>query len=107
MDDRRRLLAEQHFDKMMFYLDNEMNLMIYGVGSKRELLEEFLQQQVWHRFPSLLVRGYHSGLMPKTILTDIVDYIRQEIDKNLRPTAASRKWSNTTEILEYIKRKLL
>ena len=84
-----------------------MNLMIYGCGSKRQLLEDFLQNQVWIRFPSILVRGYHSGLMPKTILTDIVDYIRQEIDKNPRQTAASRKWSNTTEILEYIKRKML
>ena len=33
---RRQFLAQQYYDKMLFYLELEMNLLIYGVGSKRE-----------------------------------------------------------------------
>jgi hypothetical protein len=90
---------------MLFYLECEMSLLIYGVGSKRPLLEVFLAKYVYHEYPSMVVRGYHSGLMPKTILNDIVDYIREEVD--LKPKSAARKWTNTTEIIEFIKRKLL
>ena len=43
---RRALLAEEHFEKMMFYLENEMSLLIYGVGSKRNILQEFLARHV-------------------------------------------------------------
>lgn len=47
--------------------------------------------------------------MPKTILTDIVDYITLEFDKEPEETLKSRKsrrkWTNTTEIMEFIKRK--
>jgi len=44
--------------------------------------------------------------MPKAILTDLVDYIRQNIDGIPNNNKASRKWTNTSEIIEYIKRKL-
>ena len=44
--------------------------------------------------------------MPKAILTDLVDYIRAIIDKKPATKAASRKWTNTSEIIEFIKRKL-
>ena len=60
---------------MMFYLDNDMNLLIYGSGSKRAIMEAFLEQEVWPRAPSLLVRGYQLNLDPMTFLTDIVAYI--------------------------------
>jgi len=47
--------------------------------------------------------------MPKTILTDIVDYITLEFDKEPEETLKSRKsrrkWTSTTEIMEFIKRK--
>ena len=79
-ESRRIALANEHFEKMMFYLECDMNLLIYGVGSKRTLIQDFLANHVFASFPSILVRGYHSGLMPKAILTDIVDYIREVID---------------------------
>lgn len=93
---------------MMFYLECEMSLLIYGVGSKRKLVQEFLSDYVHeNEYPIVLVRGYHSGLMPKTILLDIADYIRETIDGKCVKTSVSRKWANTTEIIEFIKRKLL
>ena len=76
----RQKLEHEYFDKMLFYLECEMSLLIYGVGSKRTLLQIFLEKYVYHEYPSMVVRGYHSGLMPKTILNDIVDYIREEVD---------------------------
>jgi len=35
---RRQQLADEHFEKMMFLLECDMNLLIYGVGSKRQLM---------------------------------------------------------------------
>lgn len=75
-------LAAAHFDKMMFYLQLDMNLLIYGVGSKRELLQDFMQNHVQQSYSQVNIRGYHSGLMPKVILNDIIDYIREDIDHN-------------------------
>ena len=46
--------------------------------------------------------------MPKTILNDIVEYIREVVDiKGKRANAQARKWTNTTETIDYIKLKLL
>ena len=39
---QRNKLEKEYFDKMLFYLECEMSLLIYGVGSKRELMHNFL-----------------------------------------------------------------
>lgn len=83
---------------MLFYLECKMNLLIYGVGSKRNLLQQFLTTHVYPSFTSILVRGYHSGLMPKAILQEIA----QLYMKNRK--GAVRKFTSTGEIIEYIKR---
>ena len=31
-------LQSEHFEKMMFYLECDMNLLVYGVGSKKDIL---------------------------------------------------------------------
>jgi len=43
---RRKVLREEHFDKMMFYLQCDMNLLVYGVGSKKHVIQEFLWERV-------------------------------------------------------------
>ena len=86
----------EHFDKMLFYIECKMNLLVYGVGSKRTILQQFLQTHVHPNFASILVRGYHSGLMPKAILQDIASYYTSK--------GINRKFSSTGEIIEYIKR---
>ena len=57
-----------------------MNLLLYGVGSKKDLMQDFLIKHVYPEWPSVFVRGYHSGLTPKSILQEIVNYINESID---------------------------
>ena len=94
---------------MMFYLSCGMNLLIYGVGSKSSLLQVFLQKWVFEEYASVWVRGYHDHLLPRQILTEIVDYIREVFDCKPKIDKGNqrRRWQNTTEILEHIKRRLL
>ena len=89
----------------MFLLECEMNLLIYGVGSKYLLIEEFMKKHLHQEYPISLVRGYHSGLAPKQILTDIDKYIHTEINC-MDGRFYKRNWTSTMEILEYIECKL-
>ena len=98
---------QEKFEKMMFYLECEMNLLVYGVGSKRRILEKFLYDHPHEEHNSVVVRGYHSGLMPKCILTEIAEYIRKETNKKVQMKGSSRKWSSIGELVEYIKRQML
>ena len=91
---------------MMFYLECDMNLLIYGVGSKKDILQNFLQSHVFECFPSILIRGYHSGLMPKTILTDLAEYIYTSRGNKSIKMRKKEKWTSTSEIIEFIKRCL-
>lgn len=103
----RDQLEKENFEKMLFHLDCEMSLLVYGVGSKRDILQTFMRDYVLNEYGGILVRGYHSGLTPKTILNDIVDYIKEDIDKKKKGSQVARKWTSTTEIIEFIKRKFL
>lgn len=63
---------------------------------------------MYHEYHSVIVRGYNTGLTSKTILNNIVEYIREEVDfKRNKAKNIARKWTNTTEVIDYIKRKLL
>lgn len=65
---------------MMFYLMCDMNLLIYGVGTKRNIIQDFMLEQVQPDYPSLIVRGYHNGLVPRQILDEISSYISSTFD---------------------------
>lgn len=90
------MLKEQHFEKMMFYLMCDMNLLVYGVGTKRNVIQDFMLEYVQPDYPTLMVRGYHSGLNPRQILEEVNSYIQVTIDHKPYPTN-NRKWPNMTE----------
>ena len=76
---------------MMFYLEMDMNLLVYGVGSKCDLLEEFLQQKISPSYANLIIRGFNTGLMMRTVLQKIIEWIRSTIDRNRNKNSQNRK----------------
>ena len=75
IEQRQQKLEEMYFDKMMFYLQCDMNLLIYGVGSTIKLMSQFINKCVYPEWPSIFVRSYNSTLMPRQILIEIMKYI--------------------------------
>ena len=43
---------------MKYYLDCGFNLLVYGVGSKRGIINTFMKRQLVMTNPVLLVQGY-------------------------------------------------
>ena len=44
--------------------------------------------------------------MMRNVLQKIIDWIRDTIDRNRNKSSQNRKWANTSEMIEFIKRKL-
>ncbi|CAH2991666.1 unnamed protein product [Chilo suppressalis] len=62
---------EQLFNRWLYTLSENFNLILYGVGSKRMLLQKF-QMQKLQDFPCVVVNGFFPSLTIKTILESIV-----------------------------------
>ncbi|XP_022082782.1 origin recognition complex subunit 2-like [Acanthaster planci] len=60
------------FNKWMFQLSNGFNLMLYGLGSKRHLLDMFRVEMLssWNH---VVINGFFPGLTVKSILNSITD----------------------------------
>ncbi|XP_052252829.1 origin recognition complex subunit 2-like isoform X2 [Dreissena polymorpha] len=96
-----RLLYEEYTDMFrtwMYQMCNGFNILLYGFGSKRRLLEGF-RETVLKGFSNLVVNGYFPSLSVKHILNSIteeildhngsfkspldqVEFIKQQFDKS-------------------------
>lgn len=74
----------QHFAKWMFILDEGFNILLYGLGSKRMLLETF-HQTVLAEQHVLVVNGFFPGLTIKEIVGYIANDLLEltEVHRNL------------------------
>ncbi|XP_046330979.2 origin recognition complex subunit 2-like [Haliotis rufescens] len=73
-------LLQEHmalFSKWMFQMCNDFNILLYGLGSKRGLIETF-RQKFLHDFSHVVVNGYFPSLTVKQILSCIIDEIIEE-----------------------------
>lgn len=67
---------------MRYFLESGFNLLIYGIGSKRNIMNEFAKQHIFNTGePILVVNGYHSGTNIKTIILVISKFIKDHIEK--------------------------
>lgn len=62
---------QQLFDKWLCTLSEGFNILLYGIGSKRLILQEF-QIQKLQEFPCIVVNGFFPSLTMKSILETIV-----------------------------------
>ncbi|CAH3177796.1 unnamed protein product [Porites lobata] len=86
------------FDKWMFHLRNGFNILLYGLGSKRVLLDQFRSSKL-SSYLQIVVNGYFPSLTIKSVLnliteevlmhdgsfksvTDQCDYIKHSLSNN-------------------------
>ena len=62
----------------MFYLHCNMNLLIYGVGSKQNLIDTFVRDFIRKEWEVVRVLAYHAELLPKKILYNIHDFFEEQ-----------------------------
>lgn len=62
---------EQLFNKWMYVLSENFNIVLYGIGSKRAILRQF-QMQKLNDFPCIVVNGFFPSLTMKSVLETIV-----------------------------------
>lgn len=59
------------FNKWLYVLSEDFNIVLYGIGSKRLVLQQF-QKQKLKDFPCIVVNGFFPSLTIKSILETIV-----------------------------------
>lgn len=62
---------EQLFNRWLYVLSENFNIILYGIGSKRAILHQF-QMQKLQDFPCIVVNGFFPSLTIKNILETIV-----------------------------------
>jgi hypothetical protein len=74
----KRLLQikEENFSKMKFYQDCGFNIMCFGVGSKRDILNAYAVEHIsWADHSVSIVNGYNPGTGIKSVLGSIFNYL--------------------------------
>ena len=64
-------LCEHSFPLWLTSLILGRNLLLYGFGSKKLLIEQFLNDGITQNFPCLVVNGYHKAFSLKALLDSI------------------------------------
>lgn len=62
---------EQLFNKWLYILSENFNIILYGIGSKRPVLHQF-QSKKLQDFPCIVVNGFFPSLTMKSVLETIV-----------------------------------
>lgn len=62
---------EQLFNRWLYVLSENFNIILYGIGSKRAILHQF-QMQKLQDFPCIVINGFFPSLTIKSILETIV-----------------------------------
>jgi hypothetical protein len=80
-------LCEKLHKKMKFYQECDLNLLVYGVGSKRDFLNMYCHEQIRNQGNScVIINGYHSGTNIKTLLGQLILYITRGTNQK-KPTS--------------------
>jgi len=65
-----------NFNDLSFLLETGMNAFLYGIGSKREYVNEFWAHEL-EDSPWLLVNGYHSNWSVRHVTNDLVEFLNK------------------------------
>jgi hypothetical protein len=72
-------LLEKNANEMSFYFEIGFNLLLYGVGSKKDFTKEFVLMKVGTDHLKMVVNGYHPGSNFKMVLNQITSYFNSQI----------------------------
>ncbi|GFO49987.1 origin recognition complex subunit 2-like [Plakobranchus ocellatus] len=94
-----KVLMDKHvtlFNNWMLHMCCGFNILLHGLGSKRDLLEQFREKHLI-KFSHLVVNGYFPSLTIKHILNAITEDLMK----------SSKGFTNTQAQLEYIKKEYI
>jgi len=72
-DKIKEMFPKLMFPQMKHYLNCGLNLLIYGVGSKRGMVNFFVQKHLTND-PRLIVNGFHSATSMKSITNPTLNF---------------------------------
>jgi len=79
-DDRLKTLLKLNCEEQQFYFEIGFNMFIYGVGSRREYIKEFvLNYSKTGNYLWVVMNGYHSCAMLKSMLNNITTRLNRLI----------------------------
>src|SRR6202022_3566477 len=68
----------QQFTQWKFEIDNGYNILLFGYGSKRSIIEAFGREELAPEMSVLVINGYYPSLSLDSILTQILSHIAPE-----------------------------
>lgn len=73
-------LVKHNFEKMKFMLDCDFNLLIYGVGSKIDILNLFVQKKLQNK-TVFYCNGFNDTAKSnlKSLVTKLIDYFKHDV----------------------------
>lgn len=90
-EDYRNNIA-RNFDKMEYYINCDFNLLVYGVGSKLDPINNFTLRM---NLPFVIVNGFHTGTTIKSVLNSIQNFVDGMVKKVHK--ANYRKYATQSE----------
>ncbi|VDP32634.1 unnamed protein product, partial [Soboliphyme baturini] len=72
-------LYESQFDKWMVYMSENFNVLLYGFGSKLDLVERFRKAKLLGTYNHIVLHGYQPSASVKQLLALLVERLRLKI----------------------------
>jgi len=74
-------LCRKLHTKRKFYQDSDLNLLCYGVGSKRDFLNIYVHEFIRMQHQScIVINGFHSGTNLKVVFKELIGYILRTVN---------------------------
>ncbi|CDW82556.1 origin recognition complex subunit 2 [Stylonychia lemnae] len=93
-----QLFSQKNFQSWKYFLDCGFNLLIYGIGSKRKLINNFIQHYLQQE-PCIILNGFHSATTIKSLTNPIIKFIYKNIPN-------TKNYNSVVDQIEEIKRVL-
>jgi hypothetical protein len=74
-------LEEKHFEEIEYFLRSDMNVAIYGYGSKYQFLKDFATKRI-SDLPKIQILGFSSSASIKNIVTSIEEFIFKSLGED-------------------------
>lgn len=102
--DQKQMLRSAYrgmFSQWIFELSEGFSLLFYGLGSKRELLTDFVCEKIDPSIPIMVINGYNGSVQFKAVLNNVVDvlYEKHEESFNQKGYAARNKLPKDVDTL--------
>ncbi|KAF7459360.1 Origin recognition complex subunit 2 family protein [Cryptosporidium felis] len=101
----RGLTWRPKFDKILSWSLTGFNVLVYGLGSKKNFLDEFVQEKISQNYIALTIKGYYKQIKLRICLMELLRALMQYDDiqiEELRSSNSSNTECNIDSIISKI-----